>query len=1716
MSATNCSPSDITEFIEFLGTLEVRTVDDAFSLEQRDKEFNLLDDLMTPHHREIFKSLMENVLRQLDFVKSAEKQIQQQKLDLQASIKIQQQLSSSFIHLWNNDSQLLVLPMKDKLNFFCVSEPNDTQNSNEVEKGEHMIFCLDISSSMNHDEKGIYCAPKSPDHPSSSIKKARELIPSVFLASLKKQTPITLIVWNGKIKAAIEFLPTEFQDPETTEFYEDEKIVSEIRRRTSEQVFVASGGTNIEAALKLTGIRAQKLAPTLSTLVVWLLTDGEETYCLDSQNKRKRIPTSSTDSEYKFFNSHEADGLTPYQRSLVKHMKGIFEILTESRVTLEFHICHFGEADPVFLRSLRGAVDGHFHAVSDIARLKQEMEAVATASGSKLAIFDVVSGQETLLPAAMSEGVIYARGALPLSMLDDIAKNKSVGLRYLSSKNVLSKCDIWEPQSELKQSIQQVLDLEPELEAIISSISSNISHKSIYDGSQQLVKLKRKRMDAIGNLVKLVKSGSMLQSYLEKVLESVENQILALERMLGQHISTESTKYDSETAKNAEFFSQREQLAISAGLESMKVRLGNGFVAKSNLDKRIQRLVATSGNWARRMLNRVCLLGETEVDDDVILSLAIVDGQQLKQAQHEALVKHAKDTNDNKLLDIINHPGTRINTRQDLTHDDTGKEFLAKLKWSIIPGDAPELLVVDKTIPVDKLYDVYAMYTCRVLIDDLEDARERMKDPLSYCTFTDLIKESNTLPAYMYVVGANQSVGLLYNAKELLYVVSGGLESTSFSYFRLYYRLAEKTIENGCETIKIPGAYYSANMALPIAPEPLTNLILSSMMPGLLSEFITGTPMAPLTEIGNLYIGYLMLHMRSKFSGVDITRIAEILSTLWFWIQNPKTLPKVEQYEEMMENMIKYKSIAPGDSAGKSMPVKAFAYSLMDVKHTINDKFEALLFETWRRNFKQLLGKVKGQNTKIPEKLAEHQISLKRFIRTIIRDFASLMPVAEDKANEDIPLNFIEAGKQFAEMMLHEDHKTKAANLMSDKTKFSILVRSFYRVIQETGDKAFPVSFHWSSILQLHYAWYCVATYPFDKLTDNFVKFKAPTEFEDHVSKKAEILKNGEGSFNKTLMCYIEENTQHFIAIDVEEEKNTIVLKKRNLTNRTTEDVNYDDTGAYQRIWQFMKLIFDGWSWKGRSSNVYGLSKIDFDIVRALKDPTGHLTESLTPGQLSEYHSAREHRNKAYAQWAPARLATVSLSADLHKNSVVVQGARENTFKPKLSMVTIGNVDAGKSTLSGHMIVKMGGVTERQLEKLKEAADILGRGSFKYAFVMDKLKNEREQGLTVEVGMWNIVSEKYDIDLLDAPGHRSFMKNMATGSSLADIAILVVSAAPSEFESGIMKGGMTREELTVAYAVGIKYFIVAVNKMDTVKYSEERFKEIVAELSVLFKRMNISLDKVVFLPISAFDGDNLVTISPNTPWFEGWKTPTSCVYTLLQAIDEANLPNRPSQQPLRLPILKAHKIPGVGTVVVGRVASGTLKNHQKLVLMPGNIQTEVKTIEIHHASRSTVIPGDLVGVALANVSLNQFKTMRGLVASDPANHPMKEVKLFTAQIIIWEHPGEIRVGYNPFIYCHTASFSAKIKTLVAKLDKKTIKPESEVPPCLKKGDMGLVQFEVTSPVALDLFSEFPPLARFIVRDGGFTVAYGLVKSIDSVPEVAKGPKNVNVKSRYLK
>lgn len=424
--------------------------------------------------------------------------------------------------------------------------------------------------------------------------------------------------------------------------------------------------------------------------------------------------------------------------------------------------------------------------------------------------------------------------------------------------------------------------------------------------------------------------------------------------------------------------------------------------------------------------------------------------------------------------------------------------------------------------------------------------------------------------------------------------------------------------------------------------------------------------------------------------------------------------------------------------------------------------------------------------------------------------------------------------------------------------------------------------------------------------------------------------------------------------------------------------------------------------------------------------------------------------------------------------------------KPHLNLIVIGHVDHGKSTTVGHLFYLTDTIDDRTIKAYEAEAKERGKSTFKFAWVLDKLKEERERGLTIDLAFWRFETPKYFFTVIDAPGHRDFVKNMVTGASQADAAVLFVSAKRGEFEAGIGPGGQTREHSFLAFTLGVDQFIVAVNKMDdsTVNWSQKRYEEIRDEISRMLGTVGYKTEKIPFVPVSGWTGDNLMKRSEKMPWYEG--------PTLVEAFDLIEMPPKQIDKPLRLPVQDVYTIKGIGTVPVGRVETGVLKVEDEVIFMPSGVKGEVKSIETHHVQIPKAEPGDNIGFNVKGIARTDIR--RGDVVGR-SDKPPTVAKEFIGQIIVLYHPTAIAQGYSPVLHAHTATMATEFVELIKKLDPRTGHVVEEKPSFLKTGDGAVVRLKPLKPISIETYADFPQVGRFAIRDMGTTIAAGVVKEI---------------------
>ncbi len=421
--------------------------------------------------------------------------------------------------------------------------------------------------------------------------------------------------------------------------------------------------------------------------------------------------------------------------------------------------------------------------------------------------------------------------------------------------------------------------------------------------------------------------------------------------------------------------------------------------------------------------------------------------------------------------------------------------------------------------------------------------------------------------------------------------------------------------------------------------------------------------------------------------------------------------------------------------------------------------------------------------------------------------------------------------------------------------------------------------------------------------------------------------------------------------------------------------------------------------------------------------------------------------------------------------------------KPNMNIVFVGHVDAGKSTVVGQLLFQSGAVSDQEMKKLREEAEKHGKSGFEFAYVMDKIKEERARGVTIDLAYKKIITKKWEVTIIDAPGHRDFVKNMITGASQADSAFLVI-AAPAGVQP------QTTEHLWLLRTMGVKNIAVAINKMDAINYDEKKFNEVKEEIGKLLKGVGINPETTSFIACSGLKGDNIFKKTENMSWYKG--------PTIIEQFDLFPAPESPTNLPMRMPVQDVYDITGIGTVPVGKIETGLMKQGMKVKVLPGRtgkgIEGEVKTIEMHHETLSEARAGDNVGINIRGVGKKDIA--RGDVICDSAK-PLSVVEEFLATITVINHPTVLAKGYTPVFHIHTAQVPCQFVELIEKIDPRTGEAIEKSPDFLKNGDTAKVKIKPQGNVCIETQKDNSFMSRFAVRDAGQTVAAGMCTEIVS-------------------
>jgi len=419
--------------------------------------------------------------------------------------------------------------------------------------------------------------------------------------------------------------------------------------------------------------------------------------------------------------------------------------------------------------------------------------------------------------------------------------------------------------------------------------------------------------------------------------------------------------------------------------------------------------------------------------------------------------------------------------------------------------------------------------------------------------------------------------------------------------------------------------------------------------------------------------------------------------------------------------------------------------------------------------------------------------------------------------------------------------------------------------------------------------------------------------------------------------------------------------------------------------------------------------------------------------------------------------------------------------KSNMNVVFVGHVDAGKSTCVGRLLFDTGAVPEQEMKKLKEEAEKHGKAGFEFAYVMDQIRESRERGVTIDLAYRKIITKKFEITIIDAPGHKDFVKNMITGASQADSAFLVI-AAPAGVQP------QTTEHLWLLRTMGVKNLCVVVNKMDAVEYKEETYNKVKEEVGKLLQGVGIKPEATTFIAASGLKGDSIAKKSENMSWYKG--------PTILEQFDLFPAPELPTNLPMRMPVQDVYDITGIGTVPVGKIETGIMKVGQKVKILPGRtgegIEGEVKTIEMHHEAMPEAVAGDNVGINIRGVGKKDIA--RGDVICESAN-PIPIVEEFIATITVINHPTVLAKGYTPVFHIHTAQVPCQFIELIEQINPTTGEVIKANPDFLKNGDTAKVRIQPKGNLCLETQKDNAFMSRFAVRDAGITVAAGMCTEI---------------------
>eukprot|EP01105_Mastigella_eilhardi_P026519 TRINITY_DN771_c1_g1_i4.p1 TRINITY_DN771_c1_g1~~TRINITY_DN771_c1_g1_i4.p1 ORF type:complete len:1535 (-),score=344.89 TRINITY_DN771_c1_g1_i4:764-5137(-) len=1446
----------------------------------------------------------------------------------------------------------------------------------------------------------------------SRINKARELLPPLVLSTVKSGAAVIVLPWNTDVKPEITFTPELFIT-DSGELLPDAEIAAQVVSATNDSVLHASGGTNIEAALiaLCTKIRSLKSNHT-GSVTVWFVTDGEESVYISDRGTNENIHM------HQYFEKEQPDGTTAYQKKLIGIVDDFCKELSESSssFSLDFHVCHFGEAHPIFLRRIREVTNGFFHAIKDLASIRNEMERKATATSTKLSL---CFGAETLVvPAAVSDGALCCRGCLSDTAFDSFlaASKMHHTVRVFlpapfSCEVALDKHITVSTSDKFRADLETLMGLERIFANVLNELTGEpLNAQKILDALTEVKQLRRQQHEALRAVLhaRLLATGEgdVLLLFAEKVGASLDSQVDTLAALLGQYTSAATGEYDRKEMAHIELFNERDMQAIAAGLDSMKVRLGHGFITDTSLSQHVQRVMAARSAEARLMLVRQCRIAETERGSTTLLSLFILEGHEVKQAQ-AVLAERLASESGSEALALLYDTQTEQTFVETLTHGEAEEASLQNVvvcEELTLSHPCGKRVTLQFRASFTKMYPrVVAQCHCSVGTDDLREYCKHMMDPLSFSSFIELIREHNTLPSVLYTVAGSQTLGLLFDSKEFLYVVGGGKDLTSYSYFRLYWKLrahpqappaaaatavAEPTVSDcgavaarpvaapvpTCSAgggtvsgeIQLPGSFHRGNSALPLAPDPLSALLLVHLLPGLLSEVITGTPMAPLPGIGNIYIGYLMMHMRAHpHTTLDVTRMAEIVSTVGQWLASSETEPTLEDVHRMADTAMASHMLAHADWPGKRMPVKAFAYLLLDERYHTSDKFAVLQHETLHRYARQIVvsgGPQRGAD----QRLAAQQLPAWRFFGNLFG------AVAVDCQS------LLQAAAELASLARSCDVRltAEASAWLRKGARATELCRALRDVLVSRVGAAFEVHMAWGEVQRLLFVFFALeraAGGGWGRVSREFAKFGDITWFERDAKAALDVLDTRLRPLLSDCLCaWLEPNCggssycYRCLCLAADDGARPRIVSWRGVdTNVEEAEAQLTTDAELAALWSAFCQVLRVWDWtKGSAETLFVLQPPKAPEAKviaasgpaptaavAARKPQVVQVQGLSSEQLACAYANSRARKTTYVRFVarqqeeqPQQQTRQHLLADEHHHAVKQPPAPVDPAKHRISVAVLGSADCGKSTTFGHLIVDLGGIDSHTMETLMRDAASIKKGPCCYAWVLDRLREEREKCRTIIPHFWTLQTTNYHVDLLDGPGHREFLKNASICLAQADVGILCVSAAPNEFEAGIGKGGMTRELLAVSYTMGVGKYIVFVNKMDLVGWSESRFTEVSEGVLGLIKSVTgINPKCVPVVAGSGWRGDNLFKPYSGTDaeWYNGWRCVSATSAggddviltgrTLMDAVSGMDPPLRNRDGPLRIPVTNVHKMEGAGIVAVGRVVCERIpQNDHKL------------------------------------------------------------------------------------------------------------------------------------------------------------------------------------------